>query len=91
MRTTLDLPDELFRQVKAKAAVEGLSLKELLRRYVEGGLRQPLKVLSGTVKRSPLPIIPRRADHLVSALTPDLQAQLDQEEDLEKLGRSAGR
>ena len=28
MRTTLDLPDDLFRQVKAKAALEGATLKE---------------------------------------------------------------
>ena len=91
MRTTLDLPDELFRQVKAKAAVEGLSLKELLRRYVEGGLRQPLKVVGETVERSRLPIIPRRTDYRVSALTSELQAQVDEQEDLAKLGRSTGR
>ncbi len=30
MRTTLDLPDTLFREAKAQAALEGLSLKELM-------------------------------------------------------------
>jgi Ribbon-helix-helix protein, copG family len=32
MRTTLDLPDALLRQLKAKAALEGTSLKALMRR-----------------------------------------------------------
>ena len=39
MRTTLDLPDAVFRQLKARAALEGLSLKELLARFVANGLR----------------------------------------------------
>jgi hypothetical protein len=40
MRTTIDLPDELLRQVKARAALDGLKLKDLITRYVEQGLRQ---------------------------------------------------
>lgn len=40
MRTTLDLPDPLFRRLKARAALEGLSLKDLLARYVAAGLRE---------------------------------------------------
>jgi hypothetical protein len=39
MRTTLDLPDAVFRQLKARAALEGVSLKELLGRFVANGLR----------------------------------------------------
>ncbi len=35
MRTTLDLPDELFRELKATAARRGTSLKTLLRKAVE--------------------------------------------------------
>ena len=35
MRTTVDLPDELFRELKALAARRGTSLKELLRTAVE--------------------------------------------------------
>ena len=29
MKTTIDFPDELYRQVKAKAALEGRSIREL--------------------------------------------------------------
>lgn len=41
MRTTLDLPDPLLRQLKAKAALEGTTLKDLMRTLVERGLRAP--------------------------------------------------
>jgi hypothetical protein len=35
MRTTVDLPDELFRELKTVAMQRGISLKELLRTAVE--------------------------------------------------------
>ena len=38
MRTTLELPDPLFARLKARAASERLTLKQLLHRYVERGL-----------------------------------------------------
>ena len=38
MKTTIDLPDELFRQTKATAALRGLSLKE----FVAAALRDRL-------------------------------------------------
>ena len=38
MRTTLELPDPLFARLKARAASERLTLKQLLRSYVEQGL-----------------------------------------------------
>jgi hypothetical protein len=41
MRTTIDLPDSLLRQLKAKAALEGTPLKTLMRTVVERGLRAP--------------------------------------------------
>ena len=38
MRTTLELPDPLFARLKARASTERLTLKQLLRSYVEQGL-----------------------------------------------------
>jgi hypothetical protein len=38
MRTTLDLPDETFRQLKAQAALQGLKLKELVTQLIQRGL-----------------------------------------------------
>jgi hypothetical protein len=51
MRTTLDLPDPLLRQLKAKAALEGTTLKELMRRLVERGLQMP----TGPASSLPVP------------------------------------
>jgi len=39
MRTTIDLPEELFRAVKIRAAEQGLSLKTLMTGFIEAGLR----------------------------------------------------
>jgi len=85
MRTTLDLPDDLFRQLKAKAALEGAKLKDLLTRYVQSGLRQPAPQ---TLSRSKLPVIKRRGKHVVPNLTARRQSKLEEEEDLAKLNRS---
>ena len=41
MRTTVDLPDILVRKLKAQAALEGTSLKSLVRAAVERGLKAP--------------------------------------------------
>jgi plasmid stability protein len=41
VRTTLELPDPLFARLKARAALEGTTLKQLLRSFVEQGLADP--------------------------------------------------
>jgi len=38
MRTTLDLPDGLFRKAKLQAVHEGIALKEVVTRALERGL-----------------------------------------------------
>ena len=41
MRTTIDLPDPLLRQLKSRAALEGTTLKALVLGLVERGLLAP--------------------------------------------------
>jgi hypothetical protein len=43
VRTTVDIPDPLYRQLKSKAATEGRSVKELILRGVENELESPRK------------------------------------------------
>ena len=43
MRTTLDLPDALLRQLKARAALDGTTLKALVRGLIERGLHAPIE------------------------------------------------
>ncbi|MCB1326161.1 MAG: hypothetical protein H7A21_05120 [Spirochaetales bacterium] len=48
MRTTIDIPDELFREIKARAALEGTTLKE----YVVSRLRHGLEHHGGSKAES---------------------------------------
>ena len=41
MRTTLDLPDDLMRHLKSRAALEGRSLRDLVLALVERGMQEP--------------------------------------------------
>jgi len=75
MRTTLDLPDETFRRLKAQAALSGLKLKTLVTQYIERGLASGPDVPdAGSLRmRPPIPIA-RKAD---GSVTPALSnAQL---------------
>lgn len=80
MRTTIDLPDELFRQVKAKAALDGIRLKDLITLYVEQGLRGAPPVPRSR-RRSELPIARAATGRTLPALTnAEIQRILDEEE-----------
>ena len=93
MRTTLEIPDPLFREVKARAAQSGLKLKELLTRYIEAGLQAPhLQSPEKRPKRAPLPVAFEKTPGTppTPALTnAELHTILDQE-DLEQLRRAYG-
>lgn len=102
MRTTLDLPEETFRQLKAQAALNGLLLKELVTQLIQRGLaagvdtpmqgQQPSALPVATERLTVYPIpIAREADgtvnpHLTNA---ELQAILD-DEDLAQYQRVIG-
>ena len=87
MRTTLELPDAVFRKVKAKAAMEGITLKQLLAEFVGKGLAEPSPP-TRSKRRSKLPVIKRRGSGIIPNLTGELQATLQEEEDFAKLSRS---
>lgn len=54
MRTTVDIPDPLYRELKSKAATEGRSVRELILRGTERELRSPRRTRR---KRVRLPIV----------------------------------
>lgn len=57
MRTTLDLPDELFREAKTRAVRQGTTLKQLMTECIRAGLSgQPYLASSQTTRRRPLPV-----------------------------------
>lgn len=82
MRTTIDLPDPLFRRIKAKAALEGTSLKRLITRYVERGLEmRDTDTPASKPARSPIPLIrPATGKPLPALSNADIHAILDQQD-----------
>ncbi len=59
MRTTLDLPDPLFRELKAQSALRGVKLKDFVAELLQAGLSQRGDSAPGRRPRSPLPVIRR--------------------------------
>lgn len=88
MRTTLELPDDLFRKVKAKAAMEGATMKEMLTRFVESGLARPTPLPTHLATRSRLPVIHKIGKGVIVDLSPELQDKLEMEEDIARQRRS---
>jgi len=67
----IELPEGLFREAEARAALDGVTLNDLVIRYVEQGLRQG-KQPSATPsrrRRSELPIARAATGHALPALT----------------------
>lgn len=52
MRTTVDLPDPLYRELKARAALEGRSVKELMHSLLRRALAEPAPPPSSSPGRS---------------------------------------
>jgi hypothetical protein len=57
MRTTLDLPDPLFRELKVRSALRGMLLKDFVAEILQTGLAQTAAAQAGARPRSPLPVI----------------------------------
>lgn len=84
MRTTIDLPDELFREAKTRAVQQGTTLKKLMIQFVRSGLgARALNADASPVRRPAPPVAIRRipGQRPLSALTnAEIQALLEDEE-----------
>ena len=74
MRTTLDLPDPLYRRLKFQAAKEGKTLRELVIRYLEEGLRR-----GGSPGPRPLPRVLEAGRRIPVRTHEELWALLEEE------------
>ncbi len=85
MRTTLDLPDPLFRELKALAARRGVAMKDLIARYIEAGLYGSLSAASGSAAtpggHSPIPIARRATGRMIPAMSNARMQRLLDEDD----------
>jgi hypothetical protein len=82
MKTTVELPDNLYRQAKAEAALRGRKLKDL----VEEGLRLVLEAPSDTTRHPDLAGLMKQALGVVESGVPDLGSN---PEHLKGFGREA--
>ena len=83
MRTTLDLPDPLFRELKARAARQGVKMKELLAAFIEEGLRTGKGARAqASPARSPLPIARRATGAAIPGLDNSQIAEILDTEDV---------
>ena len=90
MRTTVDLPDALMREIKARAALEGVKLKDYFARLVQAALQRPAE-FAGPAGRSPAPVFRRTSAKPMPALSnAELHALMDAQ-DLSKAGLKIGK
>lgn len=83
MKTTIEVPDDLYRRAKAEAALRGRKLKDL----VEEGLRLVLDRPRSARQRPSLAGLMKRARGVVESGVSDLGSN---PEHLKGLGRDAG-
>jgi hypothetical protein len=82
MKTTVELPDALYRQAKAEAALRGRKLKDL----VEDGLRLILAAPTATPRQPDLAALMQQMLGVVDSGVPDLGSN---PEHLTGFGRNA--
>ena len=68
MKTTVEVPDDLYRRAKAEAALRGRKLRDL----VEEGLRLVLEAPRKTLRRPSLAGLMKRARGKIDSGVPDL-------------------
>jgi len=98
MKTTLDLPDELMREMKLRAVIQGRTLRDLVAEFLRQGLGlsstlpTPTQLPSSMVSLgvSGLPVIRCRADAPAAQMRPqDLLALEQQTQADEDIGRAS--
>ena len=98
MKTTLDLPDELIREVKLRAVVQGRTVKDLVAEILRQGLgitlpRQPEKPPVGSlveIDESGLPVVRCRPDASATRMNVEDLLKLEQEAQAVEDSKHAG-
>jgi hypothetical protein len=79
MKTTIEIPDELFRQAKAKAALDGIKLKDLVAEGLRLVMAQPAR--KKRLRRTKFPIIESKRTDPLLTLEQVKQAMADMEDE----------
>jgi hypothetical protein len=81
MRTTIDLPENLYRTLKVRAGMSGLTLRELVQQLIEKGLSSPRGAMASPIRHAPPPVIIPYRGMPIPAVSRAEIARMDEEED----------
>jgi hypothetical protein len=84
MRTTLELPDSLFKRTKIAAVERGMTFKELVGIALERELREPAPAKK-PAKKLTFPLIPSKRPGSLHLTNADI-ARMEEEEDFRRHG-----
>ena len=82
MRTTIDIPENLYRTLKTRAALKGLTLREIVQNLIEQALSAPLP----SKRRSGPPIAVKPTGVPIPALS---RQEIREIEEIEDAGKYA--
>jgi hypothetical protein len=80
MRTTIDLPENLYRTLKARAGMSGITLRQVVQQLIEQGLRSP-RTETTVSRHAPPPVIILPRGVPIPALSREQIRRTEEEED----------
>ena len=89
MRTTLDIPDEIYRSLKARAALAGVPVRSVVVRLIDLGLRADHSTTAPKLRRELPPVAISPTGIAIPALSREEMARAEEAEDEARLARSA--
>ena len=81
MRTTIDVTDDLYRALKTRAALKGLTLREMIQGFIQQGLRSQL---TPATRPADLPVAIEPTGVPIRALSRQEIREIDEMEDAGK-------
>ena len=87
MKATIEIPDELYRQVKAKSALEGRAIREVTIELYQAWLKEEMPLGEQRSPEEQLEDLFRQADELMDGAPPGPTARELLEEDRNRLER----
>jgi hypothetical protein len=90
MKTTLEIADPLFRRIKARAAMEGLELKDVVASALNTYLIRPPPPAKKRARPCPFPLVRGKVGMIMGQLNNETIARLQEKEDFEHHRRSTG-
>jgi plasmid stability protein len=92
MKTTLDLPEELVREMKIRAARDGRKLRDVATEVIQRGLAQPVSKPAKARKRVEFPLIKCKHPALLGQeLTPERIHEILLNQEIEWHHETSGR